>query len=93
MLRNATCHNPFGDCVSDARKAEIVAFATAHGLAIIEAETFGDLVYTGERPRTLKAFDTEGIVLQCSSFAHYIAPGFNIGWALLPGRCRRKSRG
>ena len=82
MLVNATCHNPLGDCLSDARKAEIVAFAAAHGIAIIEADTFGDLVFSGERPRTLKAFDTDGNVLQCSSFAHYVAPGFNLGWVL-----------
>ena len=81
MILNATCHNPLGDCVTDAHKAEIVAFATAHDIAIIEADTFGDLVFSGERPRTLKAFDKTGIVLQCSSLAHYLAPGFNLGWA------------
>jgi DNA-binding transcriptional MocR family regulator len=80
MILNATCHNPLGDCVSDARKAEIVGFATAQDIAIIEGDTFGDLVYRGERPRTLKSFDRAGIVLQCSSLAHYVAPGFNLGW-------------
>ena len=80
MILNATCHNPLGDCVPDRRKAEIVAFATEHDIAIIESDTFGDLVYSGERPRTLKAFDHTGIVLQCSSLAHYVAPGFNLGW-------------
>ena len=79
--RDATCHNPFGDCVSDESKAELVAFATRHDLPLIEGDPFGDLVYSGERPRPLKAFDKTGIVLQCSSLAHYVAPGFNIGWA------------
>lgn len=81
MILNATCHNPYGDCVTDPRKAEIVAFATAHDIAVIEGDTFGDLLFSGERPRTLKSFDRSGIVLQCSSLAHYIAPGFNLGWA------------
>jgi DNA-binding transcriptional MocR family regulator len=81
MILNVTCHNPLGDCVTDAHKEEIVAFAERHDVAIIEADTFGDLVFSGERPRTLKAFDRSGMVLQCSSLAHYLAPGFNLGWA------------
>ena len=37
--------------------------------------------FSGERPRSLKSFDTTGIVMQCSSLAHYVAPGFNLGWS------------
>jgi DNA-binding transcriptional MocR family regulator len=81
LLVNATCHNPLGDRVTDAKKAELVAFATRHELPIIEGDTFGDLVWSGERPRLLKSFDKAGVVMQCSTLAHYVAPGFNIGWA------------
>ena len=77
----ATCHSAFGDCDSDQSKADLVAFATRHDIPVIEGDPFGDLVYSGERPRPLKAFDTSGIVLQCASLAHYVAPGFNVGWA------------
>jgi DNA-binding transcriptional MocR family regulator len=80
IVLNATCHNPIGDCVTEANKIEIVCFAAEHDIAILEADTFGDLVFNGERPRTLKSFDKTGIVVQCSSLAHYIAPGFNLGW-------------
>ena len=81
MILNATCHNPFGDCVADDHKAAIVEFANRHDIAVIETDTFGDLVFSGERPKALKAFDTTGIVMQCASLAHYVAPGFNLGWA------------
>lgn len=81
IVLNATCHNPLGDCVTDARKAEIVTFAADHDIAIVEGDTFGDMVFSGERPRPLKAFDKAGIVLQCASLAHYVAPGFNLGWS------------
>ena len=80
MIMNATCHNPLGDCVADDAKAEIVAFAVRHDIAVIEGDTFGELVFSGDRPRPLKAFDRTGIVLQCASLAHYVAPGFNLGW-------------
>ncbi len=81
ILLTATCHNPVGDCVDDARKELIVRFAAERRIPIIEGDAFGDLVFSGERPRPLKAFDTTGIVLQCSSLAHYVAPGFNLGWS------------
>jgi DNA-binding transcriptional MocR family regulator len=80
LLVNATCHNPMGDCATDGAKAELVRFAAEHDIAIIEMDTFGDLLFSGERPRALKAFDRTGIVLQCASLAHYVAPGFNLGW-------------
>ena len=80
MIVNVTCHNPFGDIVRDEHKAAMVRFAAERRIALIETDTFGDLVFTGERPRSLKAFDTDGTVLQCCSLAHYIAPGFNLGW-------------
>jgi DNA-binding transcriptional MocR family regulator len=80
IMLNGSCHNPLGDCIPDANKAAIVEFAVKREIALIESDTFGELVFDGKRPRTLKAFDTDGIVLQCSSFAHYLAPGFNLGW-------------
>ena len=82
VIVNATCHNPLGDCTSDAHKTAIVALAASRRLPIIEGDTFGELVFTGERPRALKAFDRTGLVLQCASLAHYVAPGFNLGYCL-----------
>lgn len=80
VMLNATCHNPTGDCAPDALKADLARFAARHGISIIESDTFGDLVFSGVRPRTVKSFDTAGRVLQCGSLAHFVAPGFNIGW-------------
>ena len=80
IMLTSSCHNPLGSCMPDASKAAIVAFAAKHNIALIESDLFGELVFDGTRPRTLKAFDTDGIVLQCSSLAHYVAPGFNLGW-------------
>jgi len=81
IILNVTCHNPLGDCVDDESKERIVEFAASRDLPIVEGDTFGDLVFSGERPRPLKAFDRTGIVLQCTSLAHYVAPGFNLGWS------------
>jgi DNA-binding transcriptional MocR family regulator len=80
LLVTVTCHNPTGELAPDAAKEALVEFAAERGIAIIEGDTFGDLVFDGTRPRPLKAFDRSGIVLYCASLAHYVAPGFNIGW-------------
>jgi DNA-binding transcriptional MocR family regulator len=85
IVANATCHNPIGDCVDEAWKARIVKFATEHDIPVIESDTFGDLVFSGPRPRSLKSFDTADLVIPCCSLAHYVAPGFNLGW-IHPGR-------
>jgi DNA-binding transcriptional MocR family regulator len=87
VVLTATCHNPIGDRVSDDAKADLVGYAATAGLPLIEGDHFGELMFSGERPRTLKAFDTTGIVLSCGSLAHYVAPGLNVGW-LLAGRWR-----
>src|SRR5262249_23295037 len=76
----SSCHNPLGDCLPDVSKAAIVTFAAKHQIPLIESDIFGELVFDSTRPRTLKAFDADGVVLQCSSLAHYLAPGFNLGW-------------
>src|SRR5262249_37895270 len=80
VILTASCHNPMGDCASEEAKARLVEFAAGNDIAIIEGDTFGDLVFSGDRPTTLKAYDKNGNVLHCSSLAHYVAPGFNLGW-------------
>ena len=51
----------------------------------IEDDIYGDLAFSGERPKTAKTFDSEGLVLLCSSFSKVLAPGFRVGW-IQPGR-------
>lgn len=80
LITNATCHNPTGDCVAEVHKAQLVAFATRRDIGIIEGDTFGELLFSGQRPRSLKSYDTAGVVIQCASLAHFVAPGFNLGW-------------
>ena len=74
------CHNPLGFVLDDNYKKELVALLTRHNVPLIEDDVYGDLTFNGIRPKTAKAFDTEGIVLLCSSFAKVLAPGFRIGW-------------
>jgi len=74
------CQNPLGYALSDGYKKALVDLAESHNLALIEDEVYGDLVFQGPRPRSLKSFDRKGIVLLCSSFSKTISPGLRVGW-------------
>jgi DNA-binding transcriptional MocR family regulator len=74
------CHNPLGFILNDDYKRDLVDLITKHGIPLIEDDIYGDLAYNGQRPKTAKTFDTEGLVLLCSSFSKVLAPGFRVGW-------------
>ena len=82
-----TVHNPLGSVMSDERKRELVELLAAHGVPAIEDDTYGELAFGAERPRSLLAFDQAGLVLSCGSFSKTLAPGYRVGWAI-PGRYR-----
>lgn len=77
--------NPSGSTMSDDDKRRLVALLDAHDLPLIEDDVYGDLVFDGTRPKAIKAFDTQGRVLYCSSFSKTVSPGLRVGWAV-PGR-------
>jgi len=74
------CHNPLGFILDDENKKNLVSLVTRHDVPLIEDDIYGDLSFRSDRPKTAKAFDTEGIVLTCSSFSKVLAPGFRVGW-------------
>ena len=83
-----TFQNPLGSLMPEAKKKALVALTTRHGVALIEDDVYAELYFGDQRPLPAKAFDTEGLVLHCSSFSKCLAPGYRIGWAA-PGRFTR----
>ena len=77
--------NPLGSCMPDAKKARLYRLLTDYGVPAIEDDIYGDLQFGDRRPKPLKAWDTDGLVMLCSSFGKTLAPGFRIGWTA-PGR-------
>jgi DNA-binding transcriptional MocR family regulator len=77
--------NPTGACMSDDDKRRLVDLLDRHDVPLVEDDVYGDLVFDGPRPRAIKAFDTRGSVLYCSSFSKTLSPGLRVGWAI-PGR-------
>ncbi len=81
--------NPQGFLMPDERKRALVELATRHDMPLIEDGVYNELYYGAGPPTTLKAFDTQGIVLHCGSFSKSLTAGVRIGWALA-GRYREQ---
>lgn len=77
--------NPLGNCMPDENKKALVELITAHNIPLIEDDIYGELYFGKHRPRTCKHYDTEGLVMHCSSLSKSLAPGYRIGWCL-PGK-------
>ena len=75
-----TFQNPLGSLMPDEKKEALVRSLTRHDVALIEDDVYGELYFGETRPRPAKAFDTEGIVMHCSSFSKTLAPGYRVGW-------------
>jgi DNA-binding transcriptional MocR family regulator len=82
-------NNPFGSCMADERKKELVMLLAAYGIPLIENDVYGDLGFSYHRPTVAKRYDKKGMVILCSSFSKTLAPGYRVGW-VVPGRFQEK---
>ncbi|MBF2003261.1 MAG: PLP-dependent aminotransferase family protein [Synechococcales cyanobacterium C42_A2020_086] len=81
--------NPLGSCMSDVKKQQLVELLTQHQVPLVEDDVYGELHFQGSRPKALKSFDREGLVLHCSSFSKTLSPGLRVGW-IVAGRYQAK---
>jgi len=81
--------NPIGVCMSDERKQQLVRLLAKKQIPLIEDDIYGEIYFGKSRPRTCKSYDTEGLVILCSSVSKSIAPGYRVGWCI-PGRFKEQ---
>lgn len=74
--------NPLGTCMSDLKKKQIVELLTHYDIPLVEDDIYGDLYFEGTRPKAMKAFDREGLVLYCASHSKTLSPGLRVGWSV-----------
>lgn len=72
--------NPLGSLMPDEAKQALVELLAERQIPLIEDDVYGDLYFGMHKPRPAKAWDTQGLVLHCSSFSKTLAPGYRIGW-------------
>ena len=78
-------NNPLGSCMPDANKEQLVHLLAERNIPLIEDDLYGDLPFSGNRPRNAKSYDKTGNVLLCDSFSKTLAPGYRVGWCS-PGK-------
>ena len=72
--------NPLGSVMPDAHKARLAALCEQHGIALIEDDTYSELLDAPAPARALKSFDRSGNVIHCASLHKVLAPGLRLGW-------------
>ncbi|WP_442786436.1 aminotransferase-like domain-containing protein [Leptothoe sp. PORK10 BA2] len=81
--------NPLGSCMGDRKKKALVELLNQYDIPLIEDDVYGELSFDGSRPKAIKAFDTEGRVIYCSSVSKTLSPGLRVGWCI-PGRYQQQ---
>jgi DNA-binding transcriptional MocR family regulator len=77
--------NPLGYQMPDENKVALLELLRSHDIPLVEDDINGELCYSDRRAKAIKAWDTEGRVLFCSSVSKTLEPGLRIGW-IIPGR-------
>ena len=81
--------NPVGASMPEAKKQALVELLARHQVPLIEDDVYAELYYSQQAPKPAKAFDTQGLVMHCGSFAKSLAPGYRVGW-VAAGRFAQK---
>ncbi len=79
-----TFQNPAGITTSLAKRKAIYEVCKKYGLMILEDNPYGELRFAGEEIPTIKSFDTEGLVVYCSSFSKILSAGMRVGFVVAP---------
>lgn len=79
-----TFQNPAGTTSSLENRKKVYEIAKKYGVIILEDNPYGELRFAGEDVPTYKSFDTEGIVVYCSSFSKILSAGMRIGYVCGP---------
>ncbi|QUX95601.1 PLP-dependent aminotransferase family protein [Marinomonas sp. CT5] len=78
IVYNANFNNPDGVLLSERQKKQLVELSKDYHFTIIEDDVYGDIYFTNNRPKPLRAYSSD--VILCNSFTKSIAPGLRIGW-------------
>ena len=76
--------NPTGICVSQERRAALLAWAERHSIVLIEDDIYARLSYNGEPPLAIKQRDRQGVVVYATSESKVLFPGLRIGTLVAP---------
>ena len=73
-------NNPLGCIMPEENKRRVAHLLAERNVPLIEDDIYGDLYFEGSRPWPIKACDTSGNVMLCSSFSKTISPALRLGF-------------
>ena len=79
-----TFHNPTGMTLSRARRERILALTRAHGVTLVEDDTYGDLRFIGGRVPSFRSLPNAEHVIHLGSFSKSVAAGLRLGYLIAP---------
>ncbi|KYK27528.1 MAG: aminotransferase [Theionarchaea archaeon DG-70-1] len=77
-----TFQNPAGVTMIEKRRKKLVDLAHEYDFIIMEDNPYGDLRYSGDPVKAIKAFDDEGRVIYLSTFSKIFSPGMRLAWII-----------
>ena len=83
IVSTPTIANPLGSVMPDDERERLVKITRRYGVAVIEDDVYGELVFDGSRPPPLRAFaapSEDSHVILVSSVSKTLAPGYRVGW-------------
>ncbi len=81
--------NPAGVLLPPDRRTRILEICREAGIFIVEDNPYGLLGFEKPSPNAMRAEDSENVIY-LGSFSKTIAPGFRVGWALVPQSLKEK---
>lgn len=75
-----TGHNPLGFSMSRNNRKRLAAMANRYCIPVIEDAMYAELQFEDNPIPNIKAYDSEGWVIVCSSYTKTVAPDYRIGW-------------
>ena len=81
--------NPAGVLLPADRRTEILEICRSAEIFVIEDNPYGLLGFDRPAPNAMRAEDSENVIY-LGSFSKTIAPGFRVGWALVPPALKEK---
>ncbi len=81
--------NPAGVLLPAERRTEILEICQSEKIFIVEDNPYGLLGFDKPSPNAMRSQDSENVIY-LGSFSKTIAPGFRVGWALVPPSLKEK---
>ncbi len=82
LVTVATFHNPTGVTYSRARRERVLALTRAHGVPLVEDDTYGDLRFSGSRIPSFRMLPGAEHVVHVGSFSKSLAAGLRLGYVI-----------